>query len=155
MLFPRPSRQQPFPSCKLLSDFRLRTKQVIRLLPLYPLTCIKVTRKILTGCGCIDTHLDGGITQESVALFYGEAETGKSTLAMQCAVNCATQSLKTLYVDCDGTFSAKRLSQLAAGKFDEIAELIVLVRPRDFREQTAVIARLEEYTIKNSGSGVF
>jgi RecA/RadA recombinase len=114
-----------------------------------------VTRKILTGCGCIDNHLDGGITQESVTLFYGEAETGKSTLAMQCAVNCATQSLKTLYVDCDGTFSAKRLSQLAAGKFDEIAELIVLVRPKDFREQTAVVDRLAEYTVKNSGLVVF
>jgi RecA/RadA recombinase len=114
-----------------------------------------VTRKILTGCGCIDNHLDGGITQESVTLFYGEAETGKSTLAMQCAINCAMQSFKTLYVDCDGTFSAKRLSQLAAGKFDEIAELIILVRPKDFREQTAVIDRLAEYTVKNSGLVVF
>jgi len=99
--------------------------------------------------------LDGGINLESVTLFYGEAETGKSTLAMQCAINCASQGLKTLYVDCDGTFSAKRLSQLAAGKFDEIAELIVLVRPKDFREQTAVIDRLAEYTVKNSGLVVF
>ena len=114
-----------------------------------------MTRKILTSCGCIDNSLNGGISQESVTLIYGEAETGKSTLAMQCAVNCATQSLKTLYVDCDGTFSAKRLSQLAAGKFDEIAELIVLVRPKDFREQTAVIDRLAEYTVKNSGLVVF
>ena len=114
-----------------------------------------MTRKILTGCGCIDNHLNGGITQESVTLFYGEAETGKSTLAMQCAINCAMQSLKTLYVDCDGTFSAKRLSQLAAGKFDEIAELIILVRPKDFREQTAVVDRLAEYTVKNSGLVVF
>ena len=114
-----------------------------------------MTRKILTGCDCIDNHLEGGITQESVTLLYGEAETGKSTLAMQCAVNCATQSLKTLYVDCDGTFSAKRLSQLAAGKFYEIAELIVLVRPKDFREQTAVVDRLAEYTVKNSGLVVF
>ena len=99
--------------------------------------------------------MEGGITQESVTLFYGEAETGKSTLAMQCAINCAMQSLKTLYVDCDGTFSAKRLSQLAAGKFDEIAELIILVRPKDFREQTALVDRLAEYTVKNSGLVVF
>ena len=112
-------------------------------------------RKILTGCGCIDNSLDGGISQEGVTLIYGEAETGKSTLAMQCAVNCAMQSLKTLYVDCDGTFSAKRLSQVSAGKFDEIAELIVLVKPTDFREQTAFIDRLAEYTVKNAGLVVF
>jgi DNA repair protein RadB len=114
-----------------------------------------VTRKILTGCGCVDNNLDGGISQESVTLIYGEAETGKSTLAMQCAVNCAMQNLKTLYVDCDGTFSAKRLSQLAAGKFDEIAELIILVRPQNFTEQTALIDRLSEYMVKNSGLVVF
>jgi DNA repair protein RadB len=109
----------------------------------------------LTGCGCVDNNLDGGISQESVTLIYGEAETGKSTLAMQCAVNCAMQNLKTLYVDCDGTFSAKRLSQLAAGKFDEIAELIILVRPQNFTEQTALIDRLSEYMVKNSGLVVF
>ena len=109
----------------------------------------------MTGCGCIDNSLDGGISQEGVTLIYGEAETGKSTLAMQCAVNCAMQSLKTLYVDCDGTFSAKRLSQVSAGKFDEIAELIVLVKPTDFREQTAFIDRLAEYTVKNAGLVVF
>ena len=114
-----------------------------------------MTRKILTGCGCVDNNLDGGISQESVTLIYGEAETGKSTLAMQCAVNCAMQNLKTLYVDCDGTFSAKRLSQLAAGKFDEIAELIILVRPQNFTEQTALIDRLSEYMVKNSGLVVF
>jgi len=116
---------------------------------------MKVTRKILTGCGCIDNHLNGGIAQESVTLIYGEAETGKSTLAAQCAVSCAVQVLKTLYVDCDGTFSAKRLSQLAAGKFDEIAELIILVRPKDFREQTAFIDRLAEYMVNNVGLVVF
>jgi DNA repair protein RadB len=112
-------------------------------------------RKILTGCGCLDNSLDGGISQESVVLIYGEAETGKSTLAMQCAVNCAMQNLKTLYVDCDGTFSAKRLSQLAAGKFDEIAERIVLVKPKDFREQTAFIDRLMDYAVNNVGLVVF
>jgi DNA repair protein RadB len=112
-------------------------------------------RKILTGCGCIDNSLEGGISQESITLIYGEAETGKSTLAMQCAVNAAMQNLKVLYADCDGTFSAKRLSQLSAGKFDEIAELVVLVKPKDFTEQTAFIDRLAEYIINSVGLVVF
>jgi RecA/RadA recombinase len=114
-----------------------------------------VARKILTNCGCIDNHIDGGISEGSVTLIYGEAETGKSTLAMQCAINCAVQGMKTLYVDCDGTLSAKRLSQVSAGKFDEIAELIVLVRPQNFREQTVVVDRLSEYLIMNTGLVVF
>ena len=109
----------------------------------------------MTNCRCIDNHTEGGISEESVTLIYGEAETGKSTLAMQCAINCAMQGMKVLYVDCDGTLSAKRLSQISAGKFDEIAELIVLGRPQNFREQTAVVDRLSEYLVKNTGLVVF
>jgi len=113
--------------------------------------CISVIKKILTGCSCIDSHLNSGISPESVTLIYGEPETGKTTLAMQCAVNCAMQNYKTLFVDCDNTFSAKRLSQVASGKFEEIADLIILIRPNDFKEQTAVIDRISEYTAKNFG----
>jgi DNA repair and recombination protein RadB len=113
--------------------------------------CISVINKILTGCSCIDSHLNGGISPQSVTLIYGEPETGKTTLAMQCAVNCAKQNLKTLFVDCDNTFSPKRLAQVASGKFEEIANLIILIKPADFREQTAVIDRISEYTEKNFG----
>lgn len=113
--------------------------------------CVGVIKKILTGCSCIDSHLNGGMSPESVTLIYGEPETGKSTLLMQCAVNCAMQGYKTLFVDCDNTFSAKRLFQVASGKFEEIADLIILIRPADFKEQTAVIERVAEYTAKNFG----
>lgn len=113
--------------------------------------CVKVIKKISTGCRCIDSKLGGGISPESVTLIYGEPETGKTTLAMQCAVNCAIQNYKTLFVDCDNTFSSKRLSQVASGKFEEIADLIILIRPNDFREQTAVIDLISEYTAKNFG----
>lgn len=108
-------------------------------------------KKVLTGIGCIDNALEGGISPETVTLIYGEPETGKSTLAVQCAFNCAMQDLKTLYVDCDNTFSSKRLAQIAAGKFEEIADRIILVKPLDFREQTAVIDRIGDYVTKNFG----
>ena len=108
-------------------------------------------KKVLTGCGCIDSNLEGGISPESITLIYGEAETGKTTLAMQCAVNCAMQGYKTLFMDCDNMFSAKRLSQVSVGKFEEIAELIILVRPNDFKEQTVVVDHLADYTAKNCG----
>jgi RecA/RadA recombinase len=112
---------------------------------------VKVIKKILTGCGCIDHHLNGGISPKSVTLIYGEPETGKTTLAMQCAVNCAIQGYKTLFVDCDNTFSAKRLSQVSSGKFEEIANLIILIKPLNFKEQTTVIDCISEYTAKNFG----
>jgi RecA/RadA recombinase len=113
--------------------------------------CVNVIKRILTGCGCIDSNLEGGISPESITLVYGEPETGKTTLAMQCAVNCAMQGYKALFMDCDGTFSAKRFAQVASGKFEEIAEFVVLVKPNDFKEQTAVVDRLSDYTAKNCG----
>jgi RecA/RadA recombinase len=107
--------------------------------------------KIQTGCACIDNALGGGIPPESVTLIYGEPETGKSTLAMQCAVDCAAKELKVLYVDTENTFSAKRLSQLAGERFDAIAERIMLVKPKDFREQTVLVDTIQDYIGKGFG----
>jgi len=107
--------------------------------------------RISTGCGCINTNIGGGISPESIVLIYGEPETGKTTLAIQCAVSCGMQNYKTLFVDCDNTFSTKRLSQLAKERFDQVAEQIILVKPKDFKEQMAVIDRIQDYTAKNFG----
>ncbi|HKZ88010.1 MAG TPA: AAA family ATPase [Candidatus Bathyarchaeia archaeon] len=117
--------------------------------------CVNVKNMILTGCDCIDNGMGGGVSPETITLIYGEPETGKTTMAIQCAVNCAMQSLKTLFVDCDNTFSAKRLSQVSAGKFDEVAELIIVVKPIDFSEQAAIVDHLTDYIAKNFGLVVF
>ncbi len=84
-------------------------------------------------------------------MVYGEPETGKTTLAIQCAVSSALQNLKTLFIDCDNTFSTERLSQVSQSKFNEIAELIILMKPKDFTEQTVVIDHLQDYVSKNFG----
>ena len=104
-----------------------------------------------TGSCCIDSNIGGSLSPEGITLIYGEPETGKTTLTMQCAINCALQNLKVLFIDCDNTFSAKRLSQVSLEKFEEIAELVILIRPTNFNEQTAVIDRLSEYVAKNFG----
>lgn len=106
---------------------------------------------IQTGCECIDTSLGGGILPETVTLIYGEPETGKTTLAMQCAVNCAIQNLKVLFIDCDNSFYAKRLSQISKSRFDEVAERIILVKPKNFKEQTALIDQINDYATANVG----
>jgi RecA/RadA recombinase len=108
-------------------------------------------KKVSTSIDYIDTQLDGGISSETITLIYGEPETGKSTIATQCAFNCAMQGLKTLYVDCDNTFSSKRLAQIANEKFDEIADKILLIKPIDFKEQTAVMDQINNYVTNNFG----
>jgi len=113
------------------------------------LTCAKVPRNIPTGSKTIDECLEGGLPAEAISLVYGEAETGKTTFAMQCAVNCARQFRKTLFVDCDETFSVQRLSQITGKQFAGTAELIVLARPHDLREQATIIDRLTEHIANN------
>jgi DNA repair protein RadB len=108
-------------------------------------------RTIRTGCGQIDELLGGGFPAQDISLVYGEAETGKSSLAIQCAVNCARMGYKTLFIDSDGTFSPKRLSQIAYNDYEEISPLIILMKPTTFQEQIMAIDHLEEYVTKKFG----
>jgi len=112
-------------------------------------------QNVQTGCVGIDRSLRGGIPPEYVTMIYGEPETGKTTFAMQCAVNCAHKGYKTLFVDCDGTFSVERLSQLAHRQIKEVAEMIILVKPTSFKEQIAVVESLTEILASNFRLVVF
>jgi DNA repair protein RadB len=103
----------------------------------------------------IDRFLGGGLPIERVALFYGEAETGKTTLAMQCAVCNALQGYRTLFVDTDGTFSAERLCQITKEQKQTILEQILLARPDDFRDQSTVVDQLSQYLKENVKLAVF
>ncbi|MCS7120081.1 MAG: AAA family ATPase [Nitrososphaerota archaeon] len=104
-----------------------------------------MTRWIPTGSVLLDKVLEGGFPSGMISLVYGEAETGKSTLAMQSALSCATMGFKTLYVDSDGTFSPERLLQLGAYNYREALDLIMIVRPSSFDEQAEIIDSLDRY----------
>ncbi len=115
---------------------------------------IDLTRWIPTGSNILDRLLEGGLPP-SINLIYGEAETGKSTLAMQCALNCARLGLKTLYVDSDGTFSLERLFQIASQDLKEVSDLIILLKPSTFSEQAEIVDGLERYVNRRFGLIVF
>jgi len=100
---------------------------------------------IPTGCSSLDKLLEGGLPLKKISLVYGEAETGKSSFAIQCAVNCARRGYKTVVIDSDGTFSTRRLSQIAYYDSEKVSPLIILVRPTTFQEQALTIDHLDEY----------
>jgi len=104
-----------------------------------------------TGCGSLDKLLGGGFLLGDVSLVYGEAETGKTCLAIQCAVNAARLGFKTIFIDSDGTFSPRRLSQIAYHDLDEVSPLVTLVKPFNFQEQALAIDRLDEYLTSTVG----
>ena len=100
---------------------------------------------ISSGCASLDKLLGGGLPVGGISLIYGEAETGKTVLAMQSAVNVSRRGYKTIFIDSDYTFSPTRLSQIAYHDFNEIAPRIVLVRPTSFHEQSLAMDSLDEY----------
>ena len=107
---------------------------------------LQSTAKILpTGCGDLDKLLGGGLHPASVTLVYGEAETGKTSLAIQCAVNATRLGYKVIFIDSDGSFSTRRLAQIAGHDLNEVAPKITLVQPTTFQEQELAIERLDQY----------
>ncbi|UCC33272.1 MAG: AAA family ATPase [Candidatus Bathyarchaeota archaeon] len=106
---------------------------------------------ILTGCPSLDRLLGGGLPSDGISLVYGEAETGKSSLAVQCAVNCARTGLKSIFIDSDDTFSPRRFTQIAHKDYEMISPLIVLIKPSTFRDQMQALDHLEKYMTKRVG----
>jgi DNA repair protein RadB len=106
---------------------------------------------ISTGCVSLDKLLGGGLSKGGVSLVYGEAETGKTSFAIQCAVNCARTDSRTVFIDADGTFSSRRLLQIAYRDIEKLSPLIILFRPTTFQEQTNVIDHLEKYLTRKDG----
>ena len=95
--------------------------------------------------------LGGGFPAEAVSLVYGEAETGKTSLAVQCAVNCARRGIKSLFIDTDGTFSYERLSQIAEYDYEKISPLMIIMRPTTFQEQSEAIDQVEKVVTNKFG----
>lgn len=93
----------------------------------------------------MDRILGGGIPKAKVTLIYGEANTGKSSLALQCAVFSAKQNKKTIIIDSDNTFSPTRLAHLADQDLDHISPLLFIFKPQSFSEQSMLIENLDHY----------
>jgi DNA repair and recombination protein RadB len=121
-------------------------------LRLYFASCVGVLQKVVpTGSISLDKLLGGGFPADGVSLIYGEAETGKSSFAIQCAVNCARRGFKSLFIDADGTFSSERLSQIGEYDYEKISPFIIIMKPTTFQEQVKTFDNLEKIITKKFG----
>jgi len=115
-----------------------------------------MTDFIPTGCRSLDETLEGGISFGKVTLIYGEASTGKTTLAMKSVVNYLRQGRReespprrALYVDSDGKFSLARFSQIAEADYNEFMKRLLLCMPKTFAEQTRIVEGLASFTSRD------
>jgi RecA/RadA recombinase len=89
----------------------------------------------------LDRLLRGGLPLRQINLVYGEASTGKTIFAMQCALEASARSFKVFFVDSDLSFSTERLESM--DRDGGLAENIVVFQPEDFREQSRITDSLE------------
>ena len=81
-----------------------------------------------------------------ITTIYGQASTGKTTLAMLAAINQTKQKKKVIFVDTENGFSLERLKQLTPD-YKEILKNISVIRPRTFEEQEKVILNLPKASL--------
>jgi DNA repair protein RadB len=76
-----------------------------------PVTC-------LSGCSAID-ELTGGFRGGELVEVFGPPSSGRSQLALSCAVRALAEGYSVLYVDADGGFVATRVRELLRALVDE------------------------------------
>jgi len=96
-------------------------------------------RRILTGCTGLDNLLGHGLEPRIITQVYGPSASGKTNIAIQCAVRCVETGRKVIYIDTEGGFSAERLDQISRGRGKEVASKILLFEPITFEEQVEMV----------------
>ncbi|MEM4461439.1 MAG: ATPase domain-containing protein [Candidatus Bathyarchaeia archaeon] len=106
---------------------------------------------IPTGCSKLDELLGGGIPIGRLTLIYGEASSGKTTIALQVSVSAARIGLKVLYMDCDNSLRIERLRAIAKEDFNDLSKRIIVSRPESFIEQSLIIGSLPRVISRDVG----
>ncbi|HJX05738.1 MAG TPA: DNA repair and recombination protein RadB [Candidatus Nanoarchaeia archaeon] len=97
--------------------------------------------KISTGTAVMDWLLEGGYDKSVITTIYGPAGSGKSNLCLLCIAN-SVKGQKIIFIDTEGNFSLTRFKQLCPD-YKKVLERIMFLKPTNFREQRASIAKLK------------
>lgn len=91
-----------------------------------------------TGCG-LTNGLIG--VYRGITLIYGEASTGKTTLAKMAAIEYSKQG-KVIFLDTENGFNTDRIRQLTAN-FDDVIKNIILINAKSFFQQHQAIKNID------------
>ena len=86
---------------------------------------------------------------KGINLVYGEAATGKTTIAMQLSLETAKDGRRVIFIDSENGFSLERFKQIAGEDYSGHLGRIFLINVKDFFEQHKAIDSLRK--IKNLG----
>ncbi len=90
--------------------------------------------------------IDSKITKNKVVHIYGEAGSGKTTVAIQLAIGYSLKNKKVIYIDTEGKVSGEKIKNIASEEnFDNVNKNIKIYFPKDFDKQHDLIQKLEFY----------
>lgn len=101
------------------------------------------TKKLPSGSKILDKMLNGGYDCDIITTIYGPAGSGKTNLALLCAINVARNNKKVIYIDTEGSFSLDRLRQIALD-YKKILGRMIFLRPTRFEEQKKDFEKLKD-----------
>jgi len=101
-------------------------------------------RRLPTGLSPLDELLGGGFRYGAVSLIYGEASTGKTTIAITCLARHLERDLwaKAYYIDSDNKLSTNRLTQITEDP--QVLERLLIWRSMSFSEQGRTLESLPD-----------
>ena len=82
--------------------------------------------KVSSGSIVVDELLDEGLDKDKITCVYGVAASGKTTLAMLSAVECAANGGKVLFIDSENGFSVERFKQISCNNLDLLKNVFVI-----------------------------
>ncbi len=106
-----------------------------------------MVKRIPTGSKVLDKLLNDGYETDIVTTIYGPAGSGKTTLAILCAITITRLGKKVIYIDTEGGFSVERLMQICSSinlDHKRILEKIIFLKPTTFEEQKQNFEKLKD-----------
>lgn len=103
-----------------------------------------------SGVSLLDRVLDGGLHTGRFTHVYGEAGSGKTTLALQFVNAACGLGVCITFINSEMSSPLERLKQITGKEFVDIEDLVRIISPKSFIEQGAVIDDLEFYAKHNT-----
>jgi RecA/RadA recombinase len=112
---------------------------------------VKPNMILPSGVALLDHLLAGGLRTGLFVHVYGEAASGKTTLALQFIKAAHRLGYRSVYINSEGTSPIDRLEQIMDKPFSEVQENVRILIPKTFSEQAALIEDFELYAQKDTG----